>query len=162
MVSYKLPPWPFSISLRFFLVPCILVSFLQLNKDAHAAQVYLEWEPSYTYVEGYEVHWGTTSRQYTNRYDVGLALHHYITGLEEDVIYYYAVTAYLGDLKSGYSNEVSSRGSIPASNFMVGNGSSVGCVMTPHSYIGLEWLFLCLFFPFVIFYPRTEYGKSSS
>jgi hypothetical protein len=139
-------------SALLFIILTTLISVLQINKDAHAAQVNLEWQSSQPYaVEGYIVHWGISSRTYSESYDVGLATNHTVSGLDEDTVYYFAITAYYGDLESAYSNEVSALSGIPLTDGpRNGNehGSS-GCTMNPRSNVGLEWallFFLPLFF----------------
>jgi hypothetical protein len=153
--GYKLLSSQLYSTLLYFLVPCLLISFLQLNNDVHAAQVHLQWEPSYSYVDGYTVHWGTSSGNYSHAYDVGLATNYYVSGLSEHTTYYFAVTAYAGDYRSDYSIEASSRGSIPISggNDVGGDSrSSAGCTMSLNAF-DLESLFLYFFIIF-IFYIR--------
>jgi hypothetical protein len=70
--------------------------------------VTLVWDAnSETNIAGYIVHYGTTSRSYTNHNIVGNVTTNQIAGLASGRTYYFAVTAYdtLG-LESDYSNEV--------------------------------------------------------
>ena len=93
----------FSFSLFFF----IIVSL------AHAAEVQLAWTPnSETNLAGYNVYYGTASRDYTEVTDVGNpeAVDNQIivtlTGFSPGITYYFAATAYdVDSLESDYSDE---------------------------------------------------------
>lgn len=74
----------------------------------HAAQATLEWNAvTHPDVAGYMVYYGNCSRDYNESVDVGNWTSVTIAELEEDEIYYFAVTAYsvYGE-ESEFSNEV--------------------------------------------------------
>jgi hypothetical protein len=70
--------------------------------------VTLAWDPSAdTSVVGYALYYGTSSRTYPNRVDVGSVTNATISGLQEGVVYYFVATAYnVASLESIPSNEV--------------------------------------------------------
>jgi hypothetical protein len=75
---------------------------------AYAATATIAWdantEPD---LAGYKLHYGTTSRNYSNSIDVGNTTQHTLTNLEDGVTYYIAATAYdQDDNESGYSDEL--------------------------------------------------------
>ncbi|OFZ18824.1 MAG: hypothetical protein A2X94_00980 [Bdellovibrionales bacterium GWB1_55_8] len=71
-------------------------------------------------VSGYKIYWGTTPGLYTNSIDVGNQLEAEVTGLGAGT-YYFAATAYLNEMESGFSNVVSADFNAPA-----GSGGSPG------------------------------------
>ena len=73
-------------------------------------RVTLAWNPSLgTGVAGYRLYYGPASRQYTHSIDAGTATTNTVSGLEDGVTYFYAVTAYTGSgVESDLSNEVRS------------------------------------------------------
>lgn len=77
--------------------------------DARAGSVILGWEPDPDpQVIGYNVYYGSASRDYTNAISVGAATNATVSGLREGLTYFFAVTAYTWDgLQSDYSAEVS-------------------------------------------------------
>ena len=87
----------------FLLSPCLASSVL-------GAQVSLEWDPpsDTTHVEGYRIHYGTESGNYTEQLEVPGASSSSATiaGLELGRRYYFAATSYNGTQESGYSQEV--------------------------------------------------------
>jgi hypothetical protein len=120
----------------------LMVIFLFCSNGVHAAQVHLEWSPSPSYlVEGYRVHWGTSSKNYTQNIDTGLVTHTYIYDLDEDTRYYFAVTAYSDDLESDFSNEVSAISGVPITEHITGTG---GCVLNTNAHFSVEWLVFAL------------------
>lgn len=85
---------------------------------ADALDVTLAWDPSTSTVDGYRVHYkaddqggppydGTGALEGNSPVTVGKATGFTLHGLDPGRIYYFAVTAYIGGLESGYSNEVS-------------------------------------------------------
>jgi len=93
------------------LIALIALLFLAgFRQTAHAAQsVNLAWDPVPDQtVAGYNVYYGTASGVYTNEIPAGAATSSIVSGLAENVTYYFTVTAYdiLG-LESDFSNEVS-------------------------------------------------------
>ena len=84
------------------------IAFCLQPLHAAAADVTLAWdantEPD---LEGYVVHYGTASRNYPHRFDVGNQNRHTVNGLNEGSIYYFAVTAYdTSGNESAYSTEL--------------------------------------------------------
>ncbi len=70
--------------------------------------VTLQWDPSASpSVEGYRVHYGSSSELYTFFEDVGNRTSHTFIGLERGKTYFFAVSAYAGASQSAFSNEVS-------------------------------------------------------
>ena len=86
----------------FLLVACTLY-IMPLN--SYAAQVTLGWDKSADAVDGYIMHYGPSYSQ-TYSGDVGNSTSCTISGLQEGVTYYFAVTAYNDVEESDYSNVV--------------------------------------------------------
>lgn len=98
---FEIRRWIFLI-VGFFLA---LYSIPALTKE-----ISLIWEANpESYVGGYRVYYGSTSRNYTSMIDVGLQTSYSIANLEDHRPYYFAVTAYdtSQSRESGFSNEVS-------------------------------------------------------
>jgi hypothetical protein len=86
----------------------ILIIFIFFNTPAFSSQVTLAWnantEPD---IDGYKLYYGTSSGDYQFIVDVNNQTTHTLTGLTENVLYYFAVTAYnLNGFESDYSNQV--------------------------------------------------------
>jgi hypothetical protein len=69
----------------------------------------LVWDPSSGQVDGYKVHWGTSSGYYPNSMDVGNVLEIELTkanfpNMQRTGTYYFVVTAYNEAGESDYSN----------------------------------------------------------
>ncbi len=100
----------FHIVFCFFLLTLISLLFINIS-NVNSAQVTLAWnDNSSAEIDGYKVYYGTTSQSYgvdpvgnvdkqTTTYTV--------TGLDEGVTYYFAVTAYYINNESDFSDEVS-------------------------------------------------------
>ena len=109
------------------LTALIIVPLLN-PKIIYAAQVTLEWNAViHPLLEGYRVYYGTSSGDYDVTLDVGNWTSCTIADLEDDVTYYFAVTAYSTEgEESDYSNEVNSSDGNNSNNFYdVGIGG--GC-----------------------------------
>jgi hypothetical protein len=134
--------------------------FFNLSSFASAAHVHLEWEPSTSIVEGYRLYWGTSSRNYSFSEDVGLSTNTSLYDLCEDTTYYIAITAYLENIESNYSNEVIIRGGVPISESDGDSPSSerAGCNISPDTTISFEWAFLFLLL-FIIRKKSNLYHK---
>ncbi len=62
---------------------------------AYAADVTLAWDPNTeSDIAGYKMHYGTSSRNYPHVVDVGNTTQYTLTGLQEGLTYYFAVTAH--------------------------------------------------------------------
>jgi hypothetical protein len=116
---------------------------------AHAlTSVTVTWDENNPVPEGYILHWGTASGNYTSSHDAGTATQYTVPDLQEGVTYYFAATAYddAGN-ESNYSTEIShtvglithtitasagSHGSItPAGSVVVNNAASQTVTITP-------------------------------
>jgi hypothetical protein len=73
----------------------------------YAADVTLAWDAAGKPVTGYKVYYGTTSGDYDYNVNIGNYTSCTISGLEEGVTYYFAVTAYSSFSESDFSNEIS-------------------------------------------------------
>jgi uncharacterized repeat protein (TIGR02543 family) len=80
--------------------------------SSYAAEFKLQWEPVYHQrLTGYTVHYGTVHSVYDQSVDVGNQTTHTLTGLDPDVVYYFAVKAIDGaGQESDFSPEVTSGG----------------------------------------------------
>jgi hypothetical protein len=96
------------------LTPFLLLSFVSLllllstQVAAHADQATLAWKASSSSgITGYMLYYGTRSHDYSSSIDVGNKTDGTITGLQDGVTYYAAVTAYDEQgAQSGYSDEI--------------------------------------------------------
>jgi hypothetical protein len=89
----------------------VLFAFLIIIKFscptfAIAAPLTLQWDPS-AQAAGYKLHYGLESNSYEFVIDVGPNLQHTLSDLNENQVYYFAVTAYNENGESGFSQEVS-------------------------------------------------------
>lgn len=92
-----------------------LVGYMLVNLDnTFAANFVLAWDPNTEPdLAGYKLHYGTTSGVYSTTINVGNVTQFEVTGLQDGITYYFAVTAYdFEGYESGYSNEVSARKNI--------------------------------------------------
>lgn len=68
----------------------------------------LAWDPvNDPSIQGYNVYYGTSSRQYQTYANAGLTTTYTVADLQPGTTYYFAVTAYNSAGESGYSDEVS-------------------------------------------------------
>ena len=92
-----------------FLSLCRLISTIVFTALPALASVSvpLAWNPSPDpNAAGYKIYYGIGSHTYTNSIDVGGVTNTTITGLSENVIYYFAATTYdTNGLESAFSNE---------------------------------------------------------
>jgi hypothetical protein len=72
---------------------------------AIAAEVTLQWDPS-TQATGYKMHYGFESNSYEYVIDVGHNLQHTVSDLNDNQLYYFAVSAYNENGESGISEEI--------------------------------------------------------
>ena len=90
------------------LIFTILILFL-FPVMAFAVDETLAWNPNTTDADfaGFRLHYGNSSGSYDTAIDVGNQTTYTVTGLTEDSVYYYALTAYDEfNNESGYSSEV--------------------------------------------------------
>ena len=83
---------------------------LLLGGNAVAGDINLAWDtPASTTPAGYKVYYGRSSGNYISSVDVGNKTSYKLSGLQNGVTYYFAVTDYdsARTLESGFSNEVS-------------------------------------------------------
>lgn len=82
---------------------------LTLSGRSSAASVTLSWSPnSESDLNGYKIHYGTTSRVYTTSMNVGKVTTHTVMGLTPGQTYHFALTAFnTTGAESGLSAEVS-------------------------------------------------------
>lgn len=71
-------------------------------------RIRVAWNPVKT-ATGYRLYYGTKSRVYTTKIDVGAVTIYTVTKLPMNVRQYLAVTAYNGPFESKYSNQVYSK-----------------------------------------------------
>ena len=91
---------------------------------ACAIQITLAWDPNNEPdVAGYIVYYGSQSRYYDYDVDVGSYNSVTISGLAEEVIYYFAVTAYDAE---GNESEFSTEIAYPVTSSTTTSGSSSG------------------------------------
>jgi len=97
------------IKMKRIFIALLLLFFLISPVLAQDKTVVLGWDPnSETDIAGYRAYYGTASRNYTVKVDVGNVITCEIPGLAVGTVYYFAVTAYnTSGLESDYSNEVS-------------------------------------------------------
>lgn len=124
--------WRKSISsCRSFLVitsfAALLLVFFCSVRIVNAGQITLEWDPvPHPDLAGYMVYYGTFSDDYDESVDVGNWTSVTIEGLEEDVTYYFSVTAYsVNGEESENSNEVCNNSAICDTASSSGGGG--GC-----------------------------------
>jgi hypothetical protein len=99
------------LALSTLLLFIVLLSFNSVQL-AYSAQVELAWDPPSgtlpTELEGYRVHYGTSSHDYSNIVDVGSVTDYVVANLDAGSTYYFAVTALgINGDESAYSNEAS-------------------------------------------------------
>ena len=81
---------------------------LDLYNILNNSNVTVRWNPNTEDdLAGYRLYYGYSSRNYTFNVDVHKQTNHTLTGLDNNVIYFFAVTAYdYAGNESGYSNEI--------------------------------------------------------
>ena len=103
----RLPRIVASLFKGFFSLAAL--AFLLIPVTAHAVvPVTVAWDQNEPVPGGYILHWGTSSRNYTNSHSVGDATQYTVPDLQEGTTYYFAATAYddTGNV-SAYSTEIS-------------------------------------------------------
>lgn len=132
--------WRKSISsCRSFLVitsfAALLLVFFCSVRIVNAGRITLEWDPvSHPDLAGYMVYYGTFSDDYDESVDVGNWTSVTIEGLEEDLTYYFSVTAYsVNGEESENSNEVCNNSAICDTASSSGGGGG-GCFIDTAAY----------------------------
>ena len=117
-----------STARNFILVSLLLVALLLSWPLDSVAQIRLAWDPNTEPdVAGYQIYYGTSSRNYRYSVDVGNVTTFTIQGLTQGVTYYIALTAYdSADNESDFSNEVSGTITETVSTPNVINGPTSG------------------------------------
>jgi hypothetical protein len=117
-----------STARNFILVSLLLVALLLSWPLDSVAQIRLAWDPNTEPdVAGYQIYYGTSSRNYRYSVDVGNVTAYTIQGLTQGVTYYIALTAYdSADNESDFSNEVSGTITETVSTPNVINGPTSG------------------------------------
>jgi uncharacterized repeat protein (TIGR02543 family) len=115
--------------------PILLIALLFPLFDSNA-QIKLAWDPNpEPDVAGYQIYYGTASRNYGHSIDVGNVTAYALLGLTQGVTYYIALTAYdSSNNESAFSNEVSGRITETVSTPNVLNGPTGGNTGQPCTY----------------------------
>src|SRR3990170_6234665 len=99
-----------------FILVYILIILFGIVSVSHAGQAILSWDPPATNTDGsaltdlagYKIYYGTSSGNYSTVITVGNVTTYTITGLTDNITYYFATTAYdSSGNESTFSNEVS-------------------------------------------------------
>lgn len=98
---------------------CFSLAYLAQPHHCLGASFTLAWDPNQEPdLAGYKLYYGTSSGSYQQSVDVGNLTQYSLSGLQNGVTYYFAVTAYDTEgYESGYSNEVSARENLPPQAF---------------------------------------------
>ncbi len=89
---------------------CLIFSLVifRISPAQAAPSITLKWDPSRASdVAGYRLYYGTSSRGYTQKLDIGSSTVTLVSNLSEGRTYFFAVTAYNAGAESSPSNEVS-------------------------------------------------------
>ena len=89
-------------------VNLLLLLYLMLGSGVYAGELILSWDPNNEFdLAGYKVHYGTSSRNYSNSIDIGNYTTYTLRNLTDGTRYFIAVTAYDDSRnESDYSEEV--------------------------------------------------------
>ena len=88
------------------LLSVLSVAILFASTPSIGAELTLQWDASEG-AHGYVLHYGVQSNAYDTLIDVGPNVQHTVTGLDDGISYYFAVTAYNEHDESGFSSEIS-------------------------------------------------------
>lgn len=92
---------------RRLVVTCLAALVLLTASYAFAAQVHLAWNASSGSVTGYRIYYGTSPGSHPTKVEAGNVTDYIVTGLSENVMYYFVVRAYNSYGESADSNEIS-------------------------------------------------------
>jgi hypothetical protein len=117
--------------------------FICFQTYAFAYSLTLEWDPNTEGdLAGYIVYYGTSSREYNRDVDIGDYTSCTISGLEDGIKYYFAVTAYDGEgNESAFSKEVCYPDCPQAVSTSEDSGGE-GCFITSLETKFIPWLFI--------------------
>jgi hypothetical protein len=120
-------------------VGAILICF---QTYAFAYSLTFEWDPNTEEdLAGYIVYYGTSSREYNHDVDIGDYTSCTISGFEDGIRYYFAVTAYDEDgNESAFSKEVC----YPDCPQAASTSDGGGCFITSLDTKFIRWLFIPL------------------
>jgi hypothetical protein len=128
----------FSYFYNAFLFACISAScvIFIFPSVLSAHHVTLAWDPNIEPdLAGYIAYWGTSSGNYPYLTDVGNNTTHTITGLEEDRVYYFAITAYDSEYnESDYSDELTYAVTSPETYVSGSGGGGGGCFIATAAF----------------------------
>ena len=126
------------IALSAFFLPSALS--IAASTSAHAAEVTLAWDPNADPdIGGYNLYFGSSSRNYPNRIDVGNVTSSTIQSLEEGQMYFFAVTAYdTGRNESLFSEEISYTIPIIAKVFTISASAGVNGHVSPSGEVSVD------------------------
>ena len=89
-----------------FVLAILIIINVSSPTLAMVAEVTLKWDPS-SQANGYKLHYGFESNSYDYVIDVGQNLQHTVTDLNDNQLYYFAVSAYNDYGESEFSEEIS-------------------------------------------------------
>jgi hypothetical protein len=89
-----------------FVLAILIIINVSSPTLAMVAEVTLKWDPS-SQANGYKLHYGFESNSYDYVIDVGQNLEHTVTDVNDNQLYYFAVSAYNDYGESGFSEEIS-------------------------------------------------------
>ena len=122
---------------------------------AFATEVTLAWDPNIEEdLAGYIVYYGTSSRDYTHDVDIGNHTSCTISGFEDGITYFFAVTAYDEDgNESAFSNE----DCYPDCPQAASSSDGGGCFITTTQQKSVPWVFILCFIVFlVVFFAKKS------
>lgn len=126
------------------IIICLILIFH--SSILFAAGVVLSWTPPNTNADGtplddlsgYNLYYGMTSGNYSEKIDVGDALTYQVNNLSTGVTYYFATTAYdTSGNESEYSSEISKTFALPDTTQPVISG--VGAINLTSGSVTIEW-----------------------
>ena len=124
-----------------FLKLIMIMFVITLNSpSAHSAEVSFEWDDT-DGATGYKIYYGFESRNYPFMVDIGLWTECTVSGLDNDRIYYFAVTAYNESEESEFSPELTCCSNMCDADIDIDgdiDGSDLAGIITGSSAIALS------------------------